>query len=783
MDSQAKRLILANGEAFVTGIDKRAPGWPSEPPASYEEARVRVRDGIRNSLSHIADLPPTKRFSDELVLCLRLHPDMTAKSYEPQHLFNAIPGIAKVGSRTYRVNANEVKETKKLQKRVDRTESEIVTGRLLFTRADPVSYERFLLFLEKAESSLTKEFCKDIRRIQTYNLLSAEEQCLGFSDEWTEGRVEIIFHPSALHSSKAQLHFLSELLPDPKAFRSGPHKVSIAPYSEGPTFVSCWLSRAELEALQGANPLRALHPLRFRSLGNLRGSPRASAPNPPSIGGQSNIKVGMFDGGVDVNHDLLHGHVEQDDSLSIKTDVDPDCLEHGTAVAGVILYGPLNSYDASATLPLPAVSVVSFRVLPCSDAADQDLYESIDIIERVIPARPDINTYNLSFGPEGPILDDAISRFTHSLDTLSTQYNVGFYVAVGNDGELPDGENRIQSPSDLVNGIGVGAITKRRGDIVHAPYSCHGPGRECGKVKPDLVAFGGCELTPIHLISVSPGDRLLKNGGTSFAAPSVAAMAGRLTGGVDRATPLLARALLVHSARHPSLGPDVLMGYGIAETDFDAILRCGDRSFTVVYQGDISDKKYVKLPFLVPPGMLLPGRVTIKWTIAILPDVDPNHPTEYTVCGVEDTFYPHNGRYRFTPPLIEGERQESPRTLTNPSAEEVMQLTQAGWRQSEYPVSKSPRKYATEEELRENTNKWEPLIKRMDRMRGTGLQSPFLILHAIPRNGWNGSVRYAVVATIEIPKSTADIYGEVLTAYPALQPIRLRSEAEIRIRP
>src|SRR5437870_10972742 len=157
-----------------------------------------------------------------------------------------------------------------------------------------------------------------------------------------------------------------------------------------------------------------------------------------------------------------------------------------------MLYGPLNDRDAKTPLSAPAVSVVSIRALPTSNPADIDLYESIDVIEAAVPARKDIKVFNVSFGPRGPILDDMISRFTFALDLLAVGHKVAFCVAVGNDGDAGSGLNRIQAPADLVNGLGVGAYTEGKNGKVHAPYSCQGPGRECAKLKPDVVAFGGC---------------------------------------------------------------------------------------------------------------------------------------------------------------------------------------------------------------------------------------------------------------------------------------------------
>ncbi len=209
----------------------------------------------------------------------------------------------------------------------------------------------------------------------------------------------------------------------------------------------------------------------------------------------------MFDGGVDTSVPLLQGHVEEDKLLEIQTPSRPEYVAHGTAVAGALLYGPLNGLTDEARLPAPPVYVVSIRALPTSNPKDLDLYESIDVIERTVPARKDIKVFNVSFGPRGPIREDSISRFTYVLDSLAVLHKVSFVVAVGNDGDDPD-YNRIQPPSDVVHGLGVGAYTNVKDKPVHASYSCHGPGRECGKIKPDISALGGSADYPVHLVSV-----------------------------------------------------------------------------------------------------------------------------------------------------------------------------------------------------------------------------------------------------------------------------------------
>src|SRR5438552_1739467 len=99
MPDPRRRLILGNGERYIEGITKHFPGRTPEPPRTYEEARERVKTGIVSALAALAELPTRKKLRDEAVFCLRLHPDATAKSYDPTLLFEDVPDLRKVGSR------------------------------------------------------------------------------------------------------------------------------------------------------------------------------------------------------------------------------------------------------------------------------------------------------------------------------------------------------------------------------------------------------------------------------------------------------------------------------------------------------------------------------------------------------------------------------------------------------------------------------------------------------------------------------------------------------------
>jgi len=754
-------------------------------PRSYSAARDLVKTQVHTALDKYEALPRHQRFSDEAVFCLRLHPDMMAKSYDPTAIFKIVPELSNVGSRNYTVSATSIAQTERIQKQQraqkdkqlrEQVQEEVfnVTGRLVFVRSDDAGFKRLLQVLDEPENSLSQDFRQGIQKIEAFDLLSATEQILGFTDDWKEGRVEIVLHPSR-HSEEEQTSFLKHLF----AQNSAPwKKTRIASYLGGPTFVSCHLNRAALAGITGANPLRAAHPLVFGAIEDLRGAASFPSPKPPVSTTRSTITVGMFDGGLDPTHPLFKGHVEQDEGLSIKVAQHQELAKHGTAVAGALLYGPLNDRDTSMSLPMPAVSVVSFRALPTSDAKDMDLYEAIDIIEAAVPARPDIKVFNISFGPRGPIVPDIISRFTYALDTLAVSHKVAFCVAVGNDGEAGPGFDQIQAPADLVNGIGVGAYTERGGHKMHAPYSCIGPGRECAKIKPDLVAFGGCDQKPIHLVSSSPGHKIL-SWGTSFASPIAAALCAQTTAAFARGTPLLARALLIHTANHPDVDPDHLLGHGIVRPTIDDILQCRPNEVTIIFQGDLIPTKQVRLPVMLPKGLSIEGNIEIRWTIAALPPVCPNHPSDYTSCCIDDTFYPNNERYSFTGPSANG-KEKTLRLHLQDDAVKVNDLISAGWRKGSMPVSESGNTYPTEAERRADY-KWEPIVRRTTTKRASSLLEPFLVLHAIPRNSSPSRMDYAAVVTISAPKCSSDLYDAVLRRFTALQPIRMRTEAEIRV--
>lgn len=768
MPDSGRRLILGNGEKLVGVVEKKSTFVPPAFPRPYEEARDRLVRHVSTALEKAKSIPPAKRHPDELVFCLRLHPDMLAKSYDPDAIFRQVPDLRNVGSRQWSAKLADVAPTSRVQKQIAGGTTSTI-GRLLFVQSGEQGFQRLLRTLETSQSRLRKDFIQDVQKIESFDFLSAGEQLLGFED-WKGGRVELVFHPSQVGPER-QLHFIETLFRQVGIPNS---KASKAVYEDGPTFVSVPLSRDTLSALRDCNPLRMAHPLPFPELEDLRSLQTLPAPPPPTDQTVSTIKVGVFDGGIDTSVPLLQRYAEEDSALAIKTKANPRYVSHGTAVAGAVLFGSLHEHDHAKPLPAPPVSVVGIRVLPTSDPKDFDLYEAIDVIEAAVPARPDIKIFNLSLGPKGPILDDDISRFSYVIDRLTLAHKVMFCVAVGNDGEIK--ENRIQAPADAVHALGVGAFSERGGKRLRAPYSCVGPGREGAKMKPDLVAFGGCAQTPFHLVAASPGKKVLKCG-TSFASPLVASLCAQASGRYDRATALLTRCLVTHAATHPDGSPDHEFGHGCAPKQVDEILSYPQNAVTVAYQGELSPRSFYKLPIPIPENLALNGNVSITWTIAVLCPVAFNHPGDYTTCCVEDTFYPNDQVFAYSRELP---KKQTKRLHIKNQAADITALG-TGWKRSTFPCSASGNQYPTEHERRTMDYKWDTIVSRKTSHRGTSLYRPFLVLHAINRHSPEARFDYAAVVTISAPKFQGDLFAEVVKRYPVLQPIRLRTEAEIRV--
>lgn len=151
MADTQRRLILGNGEQYIQAVTKPTAGHSPEPPRGYDEARDLVRSGVNAALADFQALPATKKLPDEAVFCMRLHPDATAKSYDPVAIFNEVPELRNVGSRYYHVATGEVAQTRRIEKLREKDETE-VKGRLVFVQGPPGGFERLVRHLDRPTS-------------------------------------------------------------------------------------------------------------------------------------------------------------------------------------------------------------------------------------------------------------------------------------------------------------------------------------------------------------------------------------------------------------------------------------------------------------------------------------------------------------------------------------------------------------------------------------------------------------------------------------------------------
>lgn len=756
MDNKNSHPILGRGELYVSDIEKKYYGGPKQYPHTYDESK----QNLLNGLSHIKEsiVNNSEIFLKEKVLCVRMEPKFEAKSYSPDILLS-IDGISPIGGRKYSIegkNGNQIK------------------AKLYFAKATDNGIDNLTQILRLGIKDNITTWENQISAIRLIDLLSPKEKIAGFADDWETGMVEIVLHPLVCSSVDAIEKFL-KLLNLPQ------DKYKINRYENGPTFCAAECTKNDLERISRFNPLRSIHPLGEINIPNLRQYRLSDAPKPSTIKGKSKTTVGVFDGGVDSMIPLLKGYVQNYNLTNIPPQ--PMLISHGTAVCGAVLYGALNYKKPNDELLQPLVSVESFRVLPQQMTGnrlhDLELYSVIDEIEDIVTKRTDIKLYNLSFGPRGPIIDDDINRFTYSLDKLTTlPHNPLFCIAAGNDGDYPKPFNRIQSPADIVNGLGIGAYTYNKdGNKIRASYSCIGPGREGCKVKPDLLEFGGSPENPILLVSEVYG-KTVASCGTSFSSPIVAGKIGKIIASTNDIDPHMARTLLIHTASNFKDVDISEVGFGFCIEDIDNIINCSDNKVIVLYSGYIEPKQNIRMPVLLPNLDNIQNNAFITWTISTIVKPNPNDADSYTSNCIEDYFYPDSRQYSYTLKIDNHKKIIKARKGTQ--KEKV--LLDLGYSRSDLPISKPPKQFLSEDNLRTKYLKWDTIVKKDCSLRASSLHDPFFILHGMSRDIFDQyTMKYYAAVTVEIPEYKGILYDEILNLYKNLTPIYIKNQNEILI--
>jgi hypothetical protein len=351
--------------------------------------------------------------------------------------------------------------------------------------------------------------------------------------------------------------------------------------------------------------------------------------------------------------------------------------------------------------------------------------------------------------------DDEVTSWTAEIDGRLAGGHIFASVAAGNDGEKDSvtGLDRIQPPSDGVNVVCVGASDCQDSSWSRATYSCRGPGRSPGLIKPDGVAFGGSTEHPFKLLGRNA--TICGAAGTSFSSPYAlrSAISVRTQLG-HQISALAIRALMIHKANRSS-NECTDVGWGRFESDPNSMITCNDTEALVVYEEVLPLGRELRVSVPMPKEPLK-GLVTITATLVIAPDVDPAFPGAYTRSGLDVFFRPNSTKYTV---YDNGRVSKHPATAAFFSDANL------------YGASESI--------LREEACKWETCRKHQRTFQATSLHEPcFDIKYHQRREGHPAEddkpIKYAFVISLEC-KQIPDLYNRVVRNYASiLVPLRPR---------
>ncbi len=661
---------------------------------------------------------------------MTLHPSFIAKGHFPKQLLRDM-GVRSIGSK-----ATEVKPDKWMRKGAPEkspSTSLFIAGKI----------ENFLDF-EKKLRGFTKESyaAQDLMKVWSFDSIPAAAK-LKENSSSIPGYFEVgvQFIPGGTsefikQSFIAYAHSLEFDIRDDLSLEVS--NLWFIPVIGNPDKAVELARHSFVRVVRPMAPLRSFRPL----VRSLPGSSKAKLPSAPPLA--SDVRVAILDGGLPATHSL--GPWLNEYRLSDSSSYDyPGGPDHGLGVTSAFLFGPL-LHDSEA--PRPYSFVDHHRILD-SDINGEDpleLYRTLTHIEDILISRQ-YEFINISLGPDLPI------PWTSLLDSYLADGETFLTIAAGNNGEGDEslGLHRIQVPSDSVNAIAVGASDRSDKTWKKATYSASGPGRAPGRVKPDLLAFGGSHHQYFHVLNAAPYPELVPQQGTSFSAPYLLrkAVGIRALFG-HNVTPLAIKALLVNSA-HRNDQEQCHIGWGKIIDEVDNLIQSPDGVAKILYQGELLPGKYLRVPLPLPKTGIN-GMVKIKATCCFSTHVDPQDTSMYTKAGVEIAWKPKKSK----------------------KSESFFQQV----------------KKATEAELRRDAAKWEPVLHAEKRKNGNILDEPAFEIHYMARNsGADISatsadiIKYAFVVTLEAPKHK-EIFSDIIEAYSEvlseIEP-RIKTDVEINV--
>lgn len=723
----AANLLIGSGETLTSEIPRaNSAGSGKAYPYSIEEAREALAPQLRTTVQALRSLDAKAKPGDQGVGLITVHPAFLSKWLLPTKVFKKA-GLCSLGSKATQVDPRKdararVKPGSKLAADLYIAGSEHAFARMLD-----------LLMADDTAEVLKKEF----RSIERVRLQDAGDRIVQLDAQSERVAVELVIHGES--SDQILLDALQAYAAECNTTLNLERKFCVP----GLIFVAGEAASDQIEKLALFAPIRAIRRLPSLRMHRpiVRRSPVVGAPPLPDESAiDDELSVVVFDGGIGVRDfdpwvtEIVWPELESTHA---------DYLAHGSEVTSALLFGALN--EAPDSLPRPYFRVRHERILGSDDEADVDLYDCMRRIDAVL-SKGDVSFCNLSLGPRLYVDDAHPHAWTCMLDQHLSKGTCLATVAVGNDGDLEGELGRIQPPADAVNALSVGSASSPQ-DFMwsRASYSCRGPGRSPGLVKPDGLAFGGDANEEVQILS--PYSRgICGVQGTSFAAPlALRVAAGAAAVSETKLTATTLRALMIHKSEIFEGHDRLDVGWGRFPATVDSLLQCDDNEATVLYQGELSAESPLRARLPVPT-VPLGVRLSIKATFCFASSVDPADTLNYTRHGLTIVFRPRG----------EG------------STDEFF----------------SVRSYGGEDELRSDAHKWETVLHKSASWRADELlDACFDIQHGARLSGRGVKTAdvpplpYVLIVTIT-SDSAQRVYENVLQRYRTLAPIRLRTRLQ-----
>ena len=481
---------------------------------------------------------------------------------------------------------------------------------------------------------------------------------------------------------------------------------------------------------------------------------------------ESDVRIGIIDGGISRDNRFLEPYVV---AREYYVPEEYRNYDHATFIASTIQYGNvLNDISASDNHAFKFVDIVAIPNSNPQHGKVDSLQEEdlMQIIEEVMEKySSSTKIWNLSLGVESQICDGNMSDLGIFLDYIQDKYQVQIFVSSGNWNKTPQrtwppqeelGEqDRIIAPADSVRAITVGSIAYRDSEksIVKknepSSFSRRGPGANY-ITKPDIVDYGGNidsdgRISGLAMRGLDKNGNIVEDLGTSYANPRGAAKFAAIYDEMVEKDLLLAKAMLVHSARlnsrellDESVDKIKYYVFGMPSTDAYDILQCSEDEVTLVFKQRITQGAHLELNnFPYPASLIHNGKCQgeITMTLAYNSPLNSQYGKEYCRTNIDVSF----GTYRFD-------------SATGRTAFSGCVPLESTWDEK------------CERARVENGFKWSPLKSYYRKIKkGIDARDGWKIrVDMTSRNGYSvSSMEFVLIVTIKDPNGN-DIYSEVV---------------------